>query len=77
MKTEEIHSVEFSEEELKMIYHVFSKIESKCFAKWRSLCPKDGDKPSDECSSQWRLLGKIDNIKDRVARPLGLSVREE
>lgn len=77
MQTEKVYSIEFDEEELQMVYHVFSRIESKCFAKWRSLCPEDGSKPSEECSQYWHLLGKVDDIKDRVAKPLGLSVRDE
>lgn len=71
------YNVEFTQEELKMIYQVFRKLENKCFTKWRSLCPKEGDKPSEECTEQWLLMGKIDDIKDRVAEPLGLSVRKE
>ena len=70
-------NVEFTKEELQMIYQVFLNFENKCFKEWRSLCPKEGDCPSEECTEQWLLLGKIDDIKDRVARPLGLSVRKE
>ncbi|WP_373266565.1 hypothetical protein [Hungatella hathewayi] len=71
------YNVEFSKEELIMIYNVFCQLESKCFAKWRSLWPDEGEKISKECNEQWLLLGKIDEIKDRVANPLGLSVRKK
>lgn len=71
------YNVEFSEAELIMIYNVFCQLESKCFAKWRSLWPNEGEKASTECNEQWLLLGKIDKIKERVSKPLGLSIRKE
>lgn len=74
---EQIYNLEFTEEELQMIYLVFSKLENKCFAKWRSLWPNDGESASEECTEQWLMLGKVEKIKDRVAKPLGLSVKKE
>lgn len=71
------YDVEFNEEELIMIYKVFCQLESRCFTKWRSLWPNEGEKTSKECSEQWLLLGKIDEIKDRVAKPLDMSGRKE
>lgn len=73
----QIYNLEFTEEELQMIYMVFSKLENKCFAKWRSMWPDDGERASAECTKQWLMLGKVESIKDRVAKPLGLSVRKE
>lgn len=73
----QIYNLEFTEEELQMIYMVFSKLENKCFVKWRSMWPDDGERASAECTKQWLMLGKVESIKDRVAKPLGLSVRKE
>ena len=73
----QIYNLEFTEEELQMIYMVFSKLENKCFAKWRSMWPDDGERASAECTKQWLMRGKVESIKDRVAKPLGLSVRKE
>ena len=77
MIKKQIYNLEFTEEELQMIYMVFSKRENKCFAKWRSMWPDDGERASAECTKQWLMLGKVESIKDRVAKPLGLSVRKE
>lgn len=74
---EDKYNVEFSKEELIVIYNVFCQLESKCFAKWRSLWPNEGEKTSKECNKQWLLLGKIDEIKKRVAKPLDLSARKK
>ena len=43
MIKKQIYNLEFTEEELQMIYMVFSKLENKCFAKWRSMWPDDGE----------------------------------
>ena len=77
MIKKQIYNLEFTEEELQMIYMVFSKLENKCFAKWRSMWPDDGERASAECTKQWLMLGKVESIKDRVDNPLGLSVRKE
>ena len=72
-----IYNLEFTEEELQMIYLVFSRLETKCFATWRALWPDDGERASSDCTKQWLILGKVERIKDRVAKPLGLSFRKE
>ena len=48
MIKKQIYNLEFTEEELQMIYMVFSKLENKCFAKWRSMWPDDGERASAE-----------------------------
>lgn len=60
-----------------MIYKIFSRLDGKCFTKWHEFWPEDGAKPSEECTKQWTLLGNVEKIKNRVAKPLGLSVRKK
>lgn len=47
------------------------------FCKVAFHVPDDGERASAECTKQWLMLGKVESIKDRVAKPLGLSVRKE
>ena len=59
MMKKHIYNLEFTEEELQMIYLVFSRLETKCFAKWRALWPDDGERASSDCTKQWLIQKRV------------------
>lgn len=59
-------SVEFTKEELSIIYEVFNKLANRSLAKWTSLIPKDGEYRSEECFRQWILTGKLHRIRSKI-----------
>lgn len=77
MKKEKCYTVEFTEEELRLIMEVFKRMEHRSFVKWHDLWPPRGEKPSKECTKQFHMLSRLEEIKDKAATPLGLSVRKD
>lgn len=65
------YTVDFSEQELIMIYDVFSELTGKSLEKWTTLLPKKGEYRSSDCFQQWLMTGMFDDVRGKAARELG------
>lgn len=69
----------FEQEEMERMARILYKAESDSFQKWLDLLKqlKDSgcDKPTQEMRVQWKYTGRIEEIYDRIAAPIGQSKR--
>lgn len=65
-KGEKKYTIELSEEEMQIVYDVFSEMTNASLAKWTTLIPEEGEYRSRECFHQWLTTGKLHNIREKI-----------
>lgn len=69
-KREKSYAVQFSAEELHMIYDVFDELMGASLKKWTTLLPKVGEYRSSKCFQQWLITGMFDTVRQKAAAAL-------
>ena len=75
-KKDKEYTIQFSINELNMIYDVFTELTGESLSKWTTLLPKLNEFRSSECFQQWLITGMFDAVRYKAAVILGLELPE-
>lgn len=73
-KKDKEYTIQFSINELNMIYDVFTELTGESLSKWTTLLPKLNEFRSSECFQQWLITGMFDAVRYKAAVILGLEL---
>ncbi len=71
-KGEKTYTIEFTEEEIRIVHDVFNELTNESLAKWTTLIPQEGEYRSQECFQQWLTTGKFHSIRMKSECILGI-----
>lgn len=72
MDKEKTYTIEFTEEEMRIVHDVFNELTNESLAKWTTLIPQEGEYRSQECFQQWLTTGKFHSIRMKSGCILGI-----